>query len=292
MAKIADANVELHAHILSEKIALNDIVDAMHIVGLDVVALSSYNSCYYPIVKKQVRKFYPESIIDDAGVKLPNGKYLLNAQEHSTKEGFHLLSIGYSSKDENPEMEIRMFIDECLEKKALVFFDHPFVDTIDTFTAGHISDEKEGKLRDYCIEYSGKIGLEWNTYNIHWVRQLLKYGLNMIGHKTRYHNVNERVEDLSKKLSSDGCNVPLLAATDLHARKARHLLSMGTSRLVVDLDGVFASDILASMKKNIFANDYENIKNTVPLSHLFSTYLMPISYEILGLARKVNKIFC
>ncbi len=276
--KIIDANIELHVHPFLGKNSLVDVVEAGEKNSLDVVALESLDCSVYPSVVRQAKEYFPYSTFDEAGVKLPNGKYLLNAREYNTKEGFHILTVGYSFDEANPKTEIRQVIDKGLEHDALVILDHPFVDNWKTRTAGHISKEMEEELEGICKEYSGEIALEWNGYCVPWIRWCLRKVLNLIGKRVSYHDVNKKVEELSGKLSEEGYNVPVLVDTDLHARSRRQLSAMGTARVVMHLEGENASDIVRSMKKNIFQGDYENVKEYVSTFHLLGAFCFPILF--------------
>jgi hypothetical protein len=270
------ANIELHVHPFLNRNALTDVVKAMDKTNLDILALESLDCSLFPYVVGEAKKAYPASTNDSAGIKLPNGKYLLNAREYNTRENFHILTVGYSLKEATPQTEIRKIIDEGLNHDALVLLDHPYADNGKTRTAGHISEKMEQELEKICKEYSGQIALEWNAYCVPWVRWFLKASLNILGHKTLYHDINKKAEELSEKMEEQGYNLPLLADTDLHARNKRLLKAMGTSRFITDVEGECASDIVSSMKENIFEGNYKNIKKTINIFHLLEAYCLPV----------------
>ncbi len=270
------ANIDLQVHPFLGMNSLTDVVEAMDYTKLDVVALESLNSNLYPRILKDVERFYPKSRNDSAGVKLLNGKYLLNAKEYNTKENLHVLTVGYSSNTATLKTEIRRVIDEGLKNDAFVLLDHPLIDNKKTKTAGHISKDLEEDLEKLCREYSGQIAVEWNGYCIPWMRRVLKSGLNLAGFNIQYHDVNKKAEELSERLKAGGYNVPVVADTDLHARKKRHLKYMGTSRIIIDVEGESGKDIVKSMKKNIFEGRYENVKRYVSSSHLLEAFCFPI----------------
>lgn len=276
--RISDANIELHVHPFLGNNSLVDVVETADRNNLDILALESFDLSLYPDVVRQAKEYYPDSTFDEAGVRLPNGKYLLNAREYGTKEDIHVLTIGYSFDKADPVTEIRKIIDLGLEHKALVILDHPFVDNGITRTAGHISENTERELGELCREYSGNIALEWNGYCIPWIRRGLKFVLNLMGQKVQYYDVNKKVEELSEKLHRDGYNVPVLVDTDLHARSKRQLSEMGTARLIMDVEGECASDTVCSMKKNIFAGNYENVKKYVSSFHLLGAFCLPVLF--------------
>lgn len=279
MAQIKQANIELHAHPFLDRYSLVDITNTMDKTGIDILALESLDNSLHPRIVDEAKKHYPSSQFDPAGIRLPNGKYLLNAREYNTKENFHILTVGYSYDEATPNTEIRKIINEGLKHNALVLLDHPYVDNGKTKTAGHISKKMEQDLEQLCKEYAGQIALEWNAYCKPWIRKGLQIFLNLISHKTLYHDVNKKVEELSKKLSEQGYNLPVIADTDLHARNKQLLSAMGASRIITDVEGDCASDIIKSMKNNIFQGNYKNIKKYVGLSHLLSAFCFPMLFS-------------
>ena len=272
------ADIELHVHPFLGNNSVSDVVEAMEDRGLNVLALEILDDTVYPFVQEQVGRVYPGAMQDAKGIRLPNGKYLLNAIEYNTREGIHILTIGYSMDEANPQTEIRKIIENGLENNALVLLDHPFVDNIGTRTAGHISDELEQELVGLCKEYSGSVALEWNGYCIPWMRQVLKHVLNVAGKGMKYHDVNKKAEELSEKLKRDGFNVPVVADTDLHGRSKRMLKHMGTSRVITDIEGETPTEVVDSLRKNIFSGDYENVKKYVSSAHLLEAFCIPILF--------------
>ena len=270
------SNIELHVHPFLGRNNLVDVVEAMNQAGLDVLALEALNASLYPKVTEEAKRHYPSSKIDKCGIRLPNGKYLLNAREYNTRENLHVLTVGYSMDEAAPSFEIRRVIETGLEHNALVLLDHPFVDNVTTRTAGHISEELEKELEKLCREYSNQITLEWNGYCIPWMRFFLKYGLKAAGFDAEYHNVNQEAEKLSARLKEQGYNLPVIADTDLHARTKRYLYYMGTARIIAEAEGETAEDIISSIRKNIFDGNYENVKRYVNSLHLFEAFCLPI----------------
>lgn len=269
-------NIDLHVHPFLGRNSLKDVVEAMDERRLDVLGLESLDSSLYPYVVNEAKKICPQPIFDSSGVRLPTGKYLLNAREYNTKERFHIITIGYSLDTANKNTEIRKIIDKGLENNALIVLDHPFVDNVKTKTAGHISEEMEDSLEKLCKEYSGKITLEWNGYCIPWIRSVLKSGLNALGFDIRYSDVNKKAEELSEKLRAEGYNVPVVADTDLHARNRRQLKEMGKARITAYIEGECGRDIVNSIKEKIFNRDYENVKEYVSSAHLLKSFCIPI----------------
>lgn len=270
------ANIDLQVHPFLGMNSLKDVAEAMDYVKIDVVALESLDSNLYQRVVREAREIYPRLEGDSAGIKIPNGKYILNAREYNTKEKLHVLTVGYSSDTATPETEIRKVIDEGLKNDAFVLLDHPFIDNKKTKTAGHISEDLEKNLEKLCREYSGQIALEWNGYCIPWMRRALKFILNSAGFDIKYYDVNKKAEEFSKRLKSKGYNVPVVADTDLHARKKRHLKYMGTTRIITDIEEGLGKDVVKSMKKNIFEGKYENVKRYVGSVHLLEAFCFPI----------------
>ncbi|OIO63854.1 hypothetical protein AUJ69_00325 [Candidatus Woesearchaeota archaeon CG1_02_47_18] len=271
--------IELHVHPFLGRNTLGDVVEAMCKRELDIVALEALDASLYPLVLEEAKKLYSDATRDDAGVKLPDGKWLLNGCEYETKEGLHILTVGWARDEANSQTEIRKIIDEGLEQDALVILDHPFVDNGVTRTAGHISAKQELFLEELCKEYSGNVALEWNAYCLPWVRFGLKVILNLLGQQTDYYDVNRKVEELSDRLTKDGYNEPVIADTDLHARSKDLLLDMGTSRIIVDVEGECARDIVQSMKQKIFSGDYQNVKRYVGIFHLLRAFCIPILFH-------------
>lgn len=272
------ANIELHVHPFLNNNTIIEVADAMDKTGIDILALEELDNSLYPRVLEEAKSSFQNIISDGVGFKLPDGKYILNAREYNTRENFHILTVGYSLDKANSQTEIRRIIDEGLNHGALIVLDHPFIDNRKTKTAGHIPVDMEQDLEKLCKEYSGQLALEWNGYCIPWMRKALKSGLNLAGFDIQYHDVNQAVEQLSAKLGKEGYNVPVVADTDLHARTKRHLQQMGTSRILTDIEGECASDIVSSMKRNIFNGNYENVKNYVTPAHLLSAFCFPILF--------------
>ncbi|MCD6464198.1 hypothetical protein J7L02_01600 [Candidatus Woesearchaeota archaeon] len=268
-------HLELQAHPFFENYSLGDVLRAMDYTGIDILALHSLDNSLYKYLTEQVLNIYPSSIIEKSGIKLPNNKYLLNAGEYNTREDWHVLTIGYSFENYS-KMEVRKLIDLALSNNALVILDHALVDNAVTRTAGHIPEHKKMLLEDLCKEYSGEIALEWNAYCLPWIRLGLKFLLNMAGFKTLYHDVNKELKLFSEKLAMQGFNVPVLADTDLHARKKQHLKYLGTARVLTVLNFKNPDELLKDLKANIFAKRYENIERYVPFTHLLEAYCIPV----------------
>jgi hypothetical protein len=272
------ANIDLHIHPMLENYKIPDIVSAMNKTGLDIIALEALDKSIFYQVAFSTEINYPYSQEDSAGIRMPDGKIFLNAREYNTKEGLHIHTIGYSMDDATPKTEIRKIIDNALAHDAFVLLDHPFVDNGKTRTAGHIDSKLENTLTNICKEYSGEISLEWNAYCIPWMRQTLKHVLNVFGTDIKYHDVNKKAEELSINLAEEGYNVPIVADTDLHARRKSHLNYMGTSRIITKIEGETPRQVVSSMKKNIFDGNYENVKRNVSAMHLIDAFGLPVLF--------------
>lgn len=277
--EIKKANVEIHVHPFLGNNGIDDIVEAMDKTEIDVLALEKLDRSLYPVIVEKVRKTFGTRTYDDAGIKLPNGKFILNAREYNTVEGLHVLTVGYSYDQATPKTPINEIIERGLENDALVLLDHPFVDNLFTKTAGHISEELKGKVVDICKKYSGQIALEWNGYCIPWMRRGLQALLNHLDFRTYYHDVNRKVEELSADLRAEGYNLPVLADTDLHARNKKALEVMGTARFIIDVKGESAAEIVDSMKRNVFVGEYKNVKRYVKPEHLLGSFCLPVLFE-------------
>ncbi len=107
----------------------------------------------------------------------------------------------------------------------------------------------------------------------------MKYGLNFIGLDVKYHDVNQKAEELSQKLKIEEYNCPIVADTDLHARTKRHLKNIGTARIRTETSGESPRDIVDSIKKNIFENKHENVKKYVSSLHLLEAFCFPILFQ-------------
>jgi len=277
MPEIIKANIELHAHPFLGNTTLEDVIMSMKKNKLDVVALEEYNSSNYSQIVKESKGMYSSVIDDDKGVLFMNHKCIFNAGEYDTKEKLHVLTVGCSIENYS-QQEIKKVIDSALEKDALVLLDHIFVDNEKTRTAGHISEEKAKLVEKICKEYSGNVALEWNAYCIPWMRAVLQKGLNAVGKKTDYYDVNKRAEELSEKLKEEGYNVPIIADTDLHGRSKRLMDTIGTSRIITDIEGETPNELLNSIKKNVFSGNYKNIKQYVSSAHLLEAFCFPILF--------------
>ncbi|MBU1976350.1 MAG: hypothetical protein KKA62_00160 [Nanoarchaeota archaeon] len=280
------AEIDLQVHPFLEKNSIVDIINTMYLKQLDIVALASLDKTIYPRVLDQIERNRLSLNLDPAGVKLTNNKYLLNAREYNSKEGFQVVTVGYTYDSAAPNTEIRKIIDYSLNNKALVILDHPFAENKITHTAGHISEEKEKELEELCKEYSGLIALEWNAYSVPWIRKGLKMALNslhliapnIVGYKTKYHDINKKTEEFSEKLQREGYHLPILADSDLHARTGWHLKTMGVSRVIAELNGECASEIVENMKKNFFSGKYENVKRYAGPGHVLSALCIPLLF--------------
>jgi hypothetical protein len=298
--KIPKANVELHAHPgkMLDKHFL-DIMSAIEKNKLDIVALSGMNESIYEKVCEQTYKSYvgdsddgfiPVPLIghkDEAGIRIDdvNGKsrFLLNAREQDTHEGFHVLTIGYSMDTVSKYISIDTLIDASLKHDALVIISHPFVDTGNSKTAGHIGHDSHRELARISKKYAGQIALEWNGYCLPGVRNIIKFAVNKMNKEDimQYHDVNKKVEEFSALLWT--CHeqvVPVVTGTDLHARNVYSLNAIGTSRIIVDVEGDSASEIVHSMKENIFSNRYENTREYAGLMHWTFAYGLPLLKDI------------
>jgi len=279
------ANIELHVHPYLDKYGIDDVIAAMDRQGVDIVALPVLNGVIHNDVLRKVGESYgPDNLlIDQAGIRLPSGEYLLHAHETNTKENLHVLTVGYSPDEADPKAEIRRVIETGLEKNAIVLLDHILVDNGKTGTAGHISAEKEEFVKELCREYSGEIALEWNGYCKPWVRKVLQEILNagvrfLLGtEKVRYHDVNEKVIDLATDLhNNEGYKNPIVTDTDLHARNKRLLNTMGKAGIRMHIEGEAPTEVVQSMKTGIFNNNYQNTWENVSLGHLMEAFCLPI----------------
>ena len=270
---LSEANVDLQVHPFDN--TLPDIVAAMEKTGLDIVGLASLDRTIFPGMVEEAETYFPGSVIDDSGIVLPSGRVLLNSREYSTLERFQVLTVGYSL-DTHPHDYVKKVIDGSLEHGALVVLDNPYVDNGKSNTAGHISPGMERGLERLCKKYSGELALEWNGYAVSWMRAVLRPIVDILIQPTNYHDINKKVEGLSERLKAASCNVPVVTDTDLHARSKGLLDAMGTARMVVKIEGETATDVVQSMKGEIFAGRHKNVKGYVGLLHMLRAYCFPV----------------
>lgn len=287
MAGIKDANIDLHIHPYIERYGLGPVVEAMSRNSLDVIAAERLDTSIFSIIVRRAKALDAMSAIDLTGLdkkglwykQFENGserkKFILNAGEYNTKENIHVLTVGYSFQpgyDGNINKqfkEIREIIDNALEKDGLVILDHPYVNC--QTTSSNITPEKESDIVDLCTEYNGQIAVEWNGYCKPWMRYVL---LKM--HRKAYENVNDKAEALSTNLWGSEINIPILADTDLHARRKSLLKAAGTSRIIVDIDDTCAESVVKSMKEKIFSSHYENVKRYTGTYHMLRAFCLPL----------------
>ena len=268
-------NIDLHIHPFENSVY--DMAKAMEKTNLDVIALSALDRSIYPQVMEQATKEMGKITYSEKGLMLPSGRCILKAREYNTKEGLHILTAGYTYDQATPKTEIREIIEKGIENDAIVLLDHPFVDNHKTKTAGHVNEELEEKIKGLCEEYEGQIGIEWNSYCIPWMRQVLMHGLNFLGYKIEYYGVNEKAEELTQELAKKGKNIPLVAGSDLHARTKRSLKQMGVARIIIPrTTGDTLYGIIASIKTAIFEGKHQNVKRYATWSHVVGAYCLPV----------------
>gem|GEM_PF-1223057 len=271
-------HIELHAHPNFDSYGLEKVVKAMKKKELDIVALIDLDR---PIFEQILAEAYYQtkknktSVEDDSlavVIRKEKRKYIeeyifLKGIELTTKDNFHLITIGYNQVPEKPE-PIRKIIDTALEKEALVIFDHPLVDNANV--RKELSREQEEEIKKICRDYTGRIALEWNAHLIPWVRKLL--GGSDANKRTRF--------DFSYKLYQDErVNAPIVTDTDLHAKNKYGLGELGRARIKIDnqnMDKSSGRAIIDSLKENIFAGKYENTYEYVSFLHF--TFLFGLPY--------------
>lgn len=269
-------NIEFHVHPFFERYGIDDVLSAMDERNIDCLGLLMLNKSVFPYIRAELK----DNVQDGSGVAI-NENIIFNSKEYDTCEGFQIYTVGSSIEFSEPYAPIKKIIDSTLEEGGLCVIDHPFVEN-SGFTAGHISYEKSLQLEDLCKEYSGQIALEWNGYCNAVLRKGIMNALNgplglvykdLLGfNEIEYSDVNRRVLDFSKNLFDEGFNVPVIADTDLHARRRNALRFMGTARVITDCEGETPYDVLQGIKANIFHGRYENVYDTVSASHLLRNY--------------------
>ncbi len=275
-----DANIDVHVHPFVREgwNRLEDVIAQMDKSQLDIVALESYNNSLFPYVLDELERIYPcQNLVKDSyGAVLPDGKVILSAKEYNTKENFHILTVGTEFNDVTQDTPIEEIIERGIEDGALVVLDHPFVDNFTTKTAGHITEKQEEWLVGLCKKYAGDVAIEWNGYSIPWLRLGLRVPLAVMGHKTRYYDVNKHAKQLSQRLASEGYNVPLVADTDLHARSKSMLGAMGAARFVCDVEGETPKEMVGSIRDKVFKGDYLNVEGYPSSAHVLMAYCFPL----------------
>jgi hypothetical protein len=86
----------------------------------------------------------------------------------------------------------------------------------------------------------------------------------------------KKLKSSQLNLAEEGYNVPIVADTDLHARRKGHLNYMGTSRIITKIEGETPRQVVSSMKKNIFDGNYVNVKRNVSAMHLIDAFGLPV----------------
>jgi hypothetical protein len=271
-----NAGIDLQVHPYLDKYPISNVIEAMVRNKLYVTSLQGHNKSILGDIISQLGRQVPQ---DPAGIraclKYDADVVLLDGQEHNTREGFHVLTIGTSFENSNLPL-MRDVIDRGLENEALIVLDHPYTDNIHTGTMGDISPAEEETLETICREYPGKVALELNGYCARTdVRFVLKYFLRMAGCSVRYHDVNKKAQELSDRLAKEGINVPTIATSDTHAKNLGLLQDIGTSRVEMDIQGETPKEVLDSIKRNIFTGNYSNTLKPVSYKHLTQAMLFP-----------------
>lgn len=258
------AKIELHMHPFFEAYGLEAIVEAMEAKGLDVVALSGLNKDIFSAAQKManMQKKYQRDGDDMALVIKKNGKerYLLRATEVVTKEGFHLLIIGDGQVA--PYNETGGTIESALEHECLIIFAHPFVN-MNSIRLKNLGFEGVLAVEHLCRRYSRNIAVEWNGYCKPWVRRL--FG-------------SKDANELTKRLFGNH-NIPVVAATDVHAFNRGLLSAIGTAYIETEIQPDSGDAIVASLKDNISSGNYKSHEAYISFAHFIKAFAMPYLFE-------------
>ncbi len=258
-------DIELHAHIDFDRVSIEELVAGIEKQKLDAVAISGFGFPLLPCVKDS----FDYKAADKAGLLLNNNCFLLDSGEYMCKEGFHILTVGYSSYLNNSEA--REIIDKALQHSALVVIAHPFTSNNSFISCKQLKESNREKLEALCREYSNEICLEWNAHCRPFVRRLLRLALDF------NYDVNGDTKILSDELLAAGYNVPVVAATDIHVFRSEHLNYLGTSRIrISQLRAETPAEFLYKMKHRIFSKEYENTTKYVSVRCLFDLFLITI----------------
>ena len=114
-------------------------------------------------------------------------------------------------------------------------------------------------------------------------KSLFKQILNLLGNDVEYHDVNEKVYSFAYSPKMYKYNIPVLPGTDLHAINKNYLSAIGTSRMWMDVEGETASDILSSMKKNIFERErkLKFVDSYASAAHVIGAFGIPMIQQAL-----------
>ena len=129
-------------------------------------------------------KFTDKNDIDNDNKK--DIVYLLRGEEFTTKEGYHVLGIGFKKDIEN-NLSLEDTIKELEEQKALIVFPHPLIKIMHGVGLENILRYKD---RIDAIEINGAIPLPFNAY------------------------YNRKIEEISKKY-----HIPAISNPDAHFYK-------------------------------------------------------------------------
>lgn len=261
------SEIELHLHPYFNKYGLEHIVKAMEENEINVAAVEFLNGSAFESIqlstKDMAKKGYDMQVDSKAARIEKEGKkyYILRAAELTTKENFHILTIGGDTI--KPHQPMYKMVERAINQDLIVILDHILVNNKMLNT--EISREEERKVRKICRKYSGNVAMEWNGYCIPWVRELLGG-----------RDVNSKIIKLSESMKRHGYNTPVVADTDLHARSKRALKMIGTARMISEIKLESGKEIVKSLKNNIFSEKYENIYDTIPFfSHFLPYFAIP-----------------
>jgi hypothetical protein len=283
MAKSGKEKIDFHVHPHFENYTAKDVVDAMYKKDIGIVGLAGYNEDIFDSVRREFDKLEePFKVASDSlAIKIRDEqnreKYILRITEYENKEGFHLLVFG-NPKKIKPQNEVRKNIEAALSTDSFAVLDHPFV-------ASNYSDigrEKEDFLFKLCKEYSNRIALEWNGYCIPFLRnsidKLACLPLRLfMGKETRFGDVNKKLEAFEETLKENSINCPVIADSDLHARKKNDLCFIGTANIETFIEKRSGKALQQSLKKRIFSLEYNIKKGYVSITHFLLSYAFPVA---------------
>lgn len=269
-----------------------DIVRAMDTRKTDIIGLAGYNRDIFDDVRREFDKLKKPFHVknDSLAIKITDeknqDKYVLRIGEYENEEGFHLLVFG-NQKKIKPKGEVRKNIDSALSTGSFTVLDHPPVAP----NYSDITKEKEDFLSKLCGDYNNKIALEWNGYSIPKLRNVIDKivcaPLRLIkGKDIRFSDTNKKLEDFEEILKKNSINCPIIADTDLHARKKKDLYLIGTANTEVEVRKSNGGDLRESLKEKIFNLDYEIKKGYVSVPHFIFSYAFPVAISQISEALK------
>lgn len=267
--------VDFQVHLHESNYGLDDVFDRMASVGLSGIGALSYPhqeaipTEFLRAGSKSGKYTVEEGRRIIVGENKENGNhlYLFLGQEMESSDRWHLLVIGNEVEyDLANKAPLRDYIDEGLDKSAVVVFDHPFADVERGFA--DLRKPKEIALTQIVREYGDKIGFEWNGY----CHPLLRWATGKV-FSGEYGDVNRKLQILAARES-----LRIVPTSDTHARSKWLLNGMGAAYAEfseADLNFGIEEAVCSSMQRAIMKGDYSGHKGYVSHAHFFWAFGWP-----------------